>query len=285
MGKRGVIKPACTMALIADLHTGSEVAVWPEHFKTSNERSVPPSDGQIKILRCFEDFVWQCDEYGVDTVVSLGDLLDGFNKAESGRHRMVADLNQQKEAALSLLEPLIKWRPRAKRADRRFGGVAGTIYHDAANGKIERELVKSLGGKWFGAIKNVKIPNTDLVLRIKHGTGGSPIYSGTAASKAINLHLLAVSKEQVPRAHLLAQGHWHHHLYLQQDDCAFLQVPCWQDYMPYTGTLGYPDNFQPTIGGVIMEFSKNAVVGHHLFKYPNPQITMKVSSFATSAVR
>lgn len=244
-------QPERVIAFAGDFHFGSRVGLWPEVYYTKEGHPITASPGQLHILECFKDFCGFCDRQGVDTVVSLAEILNGANPAKSGQHQMEANMNVQADAAYDVLKKYYV-------KDREFWAVKGTDYHDARYGSIEKELVERLGGKWFGIMQNLTVKGTDIRLNVCHGAGGGAIYDATNGDAEIKEHLVAQAEGKVPHIDLFVRGHLHVFYHLKKHHGAYLQVPCWQDYCPdYNKIVKRFGKYQPDIGGVVVAFWKD----------------------------
>lgn len=251
------------VAFIADLHFGSPYAMWPEGFETDTGHPIPPGKGQILINQYFEDFKEKCNEFGVDTVISMAELIDGNNRKEYGRDRMTAEIDIQTQAAKQHLESFLEGRD--------FYGVSGSPYHNSLDTDAERMVVESLGGTFWGPIKNIKLKKTNIHCNICHGKGGNYIYRGTLSDKQLMFVKLAEAEKKINfHIDLFVRGHLHFYHYLDSNTNAYLNCPCATDWIPYPPALGLYGR-QIDLGWVVVMFSEDKIFPHK-FLYPLPNI-------------
>jgi hypothetical protein len=252
-----------SIAFVSDLHVGSPYGLWPNEFVCPTGHIIKASRGQLKILEYWNDFLIQCKRYKVDTIVSLGDVVDGTNRKEYGRDRMVTDLNLQILAARQLLEPVTKGR--------KFFGVSGTGYHDSLDFRAEESLIKDLDGTYWGLLRNIKLKGTKVVLNVSHGRGGGTLYRSTKGDKELLFILAAEAAKKIDfHVDCFVRGHLHFYGYIDQAVNSYLACPGWTDWIPYPPSLGLIGK-QPDIGFVIMLINnKNEIsIKRKLFPLPN----------------
>jgi len=250
------------------MHVGSRLALWPPDFiHPIHGQPMPQSPTQKLLWGYWCQFLEKCNEWNVDTVVSMAEIINGCNPREHGRYQMEADMNVQAQAAIEVLKTIVT-------PDRALWAVQGTEYHDGFNGKIEQTVVEQLGGLWFGPVKNVRLAKTNLTLNLCHGTGGSPIYSASLAEANLKEQLVAEALGKLPHVDLFVRGHLHHFFAVKKPASGYVQCPCWQDFLPYRVLLRKIGQFQPDIGAVIISFWKDSYIIQE-FLYPNPGHLLK----------
>jgi len=253
------------IGFLADLHTGSPYAPWPENFVIEPGFTIEPSDGQRTLNGYIKRAAEIFDKEKVDTVFLLGDMNDGGNRKEFARDRMTADLNQQVRASIMMLSPLCEGR--------KVYGVHGTGYHDSLDMKSEKYLIEELakigaGGRYWGPFKNAKVNGS--VVNVSHGEGGALIYRATKSDREL-LHALAGEAAGKIKDHvdLFARAHLHFYGYLDNGVNRYLAVPCFTDWIPYKFSLKLYGR-QPDIGFVIAIFDGpgEITIKRYLFELP-----------------
>ena len=253
------------IAFITDLHVGSPYGLWPDDFVVpTTQQPIKCSPGQLELWEHWEDFKKKCDDYNVDTVISLGDLIDGNNPREYGRDRTTSDINMQIMGAKQIIEPIKK--------NRDFFGVKGTDYHSGSIVDAEQELIAQLNGVYWGRLKNIKLRNTNVHFNISHGEGGAFIYRATKADRELLFMKVAEAERKINfHIDLFVRGHLHYFGYLKMNTNAYLACPAWVDWIPYRPALGLYGR-QVDIGGVIVIINDDDKITPIEFLYPLPNM-------------
>ena len=253
------------IAFVGDLHVGSRFAVAPEGYRTKEKNVVRLNSGQKKLLEYFGDFCQKCDDFGVDTVFLMGDLIDGPNPKGYGRNLVVGNLNDQIEMAVTLLKELCK--------DRDVYGIEGSSYHVLPGGvSADQMVVQLLGGKWKGMASVCCFAPSPLTFFITHGTTQATVYRTTAMDKE-NLFINAsVGIGKLSPIQVIVKAHRHFYLYMEQNGQYMLQVPCWITWVPNRIFLKLYGRMQPDIGACIVEVTEDGKLYHHAFLYDLPHI-------------
>jgi len=225
--------------------------LFPEGFRSreGNDISAQMSEEQFKLLEYWQDFVKRADDMGVDTVFLLGDLIQGSHRAEGSRELLTADLDEQMEAAIKLLEPLCKGR--------KVAAVSGTKYHQSFDMRVHKLIAERLGGKYFGRMGNIKLKGTGVKVRILHGSSRASIYRSSVMDREILFQRAAEALKKVPSVKAIIAAHWHWYAHLELEDRHWIQVPAWMAWFPWEET-GYA-RMQPSIGGVFLTVTSDRI--------------------------
>lgn len=240
-----------TILLISDLHVGSVFAVFPKGYKTRHQNLITLNPVQNELYEIWEQMSEDVQKDDYDYVFLLGDLIDGLNKKGAGRERIVNNLNEQMDAAIRLLRPLCKRKE--------IVGITSSPYHNSGDYEVDREICKELRGHFLGTIANVRIKNTNKVINIGHGSGGSPIYAGTKASKDILLALSSERLKKTPDADIICRAHQHSYLHLESLGKHMIWNPCWEGPRLNTYSMGNYHRYQSDIGVVKIEISDDEI--------------------------
>lgn len=256
------------IAFVGDLHVGSRYAIAPAGYRTQEDNAIHINEGQMTLLKHWDDFVEKCDEMQVDTVFLMGDLVDGPNYKGYARHLITSDLGDQIGMAVMLLRRLCEGR--------KVYGVEGSKYHVLPGGlSADQMVVQQLGGVWCGPILVGRFQPCRLTFLIQHGEGGALLYRATEPDKE-NLHLNAAhGTGKIEKIDVSVKGHRHYHLYLVENGQHQIRVPCWCAFMPNRVYLKNYGRMQPDVGGVILELEENRLI-HHVFLYDLPHIADEV---------
>ena len=253
---------------ISDLHVGSVFAIFPEGYKTRHQNRIALNPLQEEI---YEKWLLMREEIDNDYsyVLLLGDLIDGLNTKGAGRERVVNDLNEQTDAALKLLRPLCKRKE--------VIGITSSPYHNSADYEVDREICKQLHGHFLGTVANVRVRNTNKVINIGHGSGGSPIYAGSKASRDILLALSSERLEKTPDVDIICRAHQHSYLHLELLGKHMIWNPCWEGTRLNTYSMGNYHRYQSDIGVVKIEVSDDIInVIPFIYKLKHERLNIKV---------
>lgn len=259
------------IAVVGDMHVGSIFALWPEGYVTpeGNDLSAQMSKGQKGLLEYWNNFVELCNkDFKVDTVFLLGDLLQGVHRKEYGKDLMTADLADQMEACLKLLEPLCKGK--------RVAAVSGTKYHEAMDLRIYKTLARRLKGKYLGTLGHLRLRGTKLIFRLLHGDSSASIYRTTVMDRELLFQRAAENLGRIPPATVTVGGHWHWFAHLRFVDRQWVQAPAWMVWFPWKGT-NYA-RMQPDLGGVVLLVSDEDKVEVHPVVFATINIADRVES-------
>lgn len=253
------------IAFISDCHIGSLYAVFPEGIKTPQGNELKINVGQKVILDYWNYFWKKCDEFSVDTIIDLADNIEGNNKKEFGANLITSDLEIQKTAYVELLKPHIKRR--------QYITITGSGYHQSLDTKIQKDIAKRLGGKFYGAVANIHPVGTNRTINIAHGEGGAFVYRATAMDREGLFQLAATAQGKIPKVDVVVRGHLHSFCHLHMPKQHLIQLPCWKAYDPNKITLKSYGKMQPDIGGCILFIDEeNRIDIHHYLLNPIPHI-------------
>lgn len=258
-----------SVAWIADTHLGNPYAPWPKEQEIAPGFTIDCGEPQETLGRYRDECIEKMKDYDVDTVIFVGDLIDGNNRKEFGRDRITTDIDIQAEAALKWLMPFCEGR--------RVFGISGTGYHDSVDSRKEHGIIENLGtnkgdGYW-GPYKNVRMNGS--VISVSHGQGGALIYRATKSDREL-LHALAGEASGKIPCHidLFVRAHLHFFGYLDNGPNAYLAVPCFCDWIPYKFSLMLYGR-QPDIGMVITVIDKDGAILPKKILFPLPGVAQR----------
>lgn len=247
--------------LISDLHVGSVTGLLGVDFKLSEGNTVTLNDLQKELLEKWEQFKIDVGEY--DTVFLLGDLICGLNKHELGKHVILPDLNEQKRAAVELLEPVCK--------NKFIFGLSGSRYHGSDDFEVEKEIVESLGGEFGGPIATITLKGTGKRFNVRHGRGAMPEHAGTKMDKEIQTALMQERLEKIPNIDCLILAHYHIFRQYYSNGKLFVLNGCWEAPRNTIYNSGSFLKYQPDIGSVKLTVSNsNIIVTPYLYQLRFP---------------
>ncbi len=254
-----------SLAFVGDLHVGSRYAVAPKWWRSREGSALPLNEGQLVLYEAFQDFCDRCDEFEVDTVFLMGDLVDGPNRKGFGRLLMTQDLNEQIEMAVELLKPLC--------VGRKVYGIEGSGYHVLPGGvSADQMVVQLLGGHWKGPLCVGRFAPSKLVWNIQHGQSGAMIYRETVLAREQIFMNAAAGLGKIEFTHVMVRGHWHWFYFDATNGQWKIQVPAWACFVPNRVYLKSYGKMQPDIGGVIVQITDEDRLVMREFLYPLPKI-------------
>lgn len=251
------------IAFFGDIHAGSVGAVFPPDFTTKDGNAITLNKAQSALYEYWQDALQTCDEFGVDTIMLVGDLIQGGNRKENGAGCLPVALDEQVEAAKQLLSTLC--------AGRTVLSVRGTPYHSSLDMDAERQVAKAVGAKKHDWVINGKIEGTSRTMNVAHGTSGAFVYRETAASREILFFDEAFAHGKLDQYDLIVRGHNHIFLHLDKPGKHYLINPCWQTLTPSGYSMKQYAKWQPDIGfSMVLIDQKDRMQVMH-FLYPTPR--------------
>ena len=229
-----------SFGVFGDMHVGSAFAILPPNFKTERGNSVHMNPGQEQIYEYWSKAPGILKSWDVDTIILIGDLIQGLHYKRAGAFNILPELKEQKNAAEVLLKPLCK--------DRHVMGVSGTKYHDARDIELEQEIIKDLGGKYYGYVVNCDIAGTGRAMNVMHGKSKALVYRETSASRETLFFKEAEALGKLTKCDILLRAHNHFFLHIHRVKTHFVLNPCWQALVPDDYTMGNYAKWQPDIG-------------------------------------
>lgn len=237
--------------------------MWPWKVNAGVPIDVELSKIRAKILSYWWNFVERVDKARCDSVILLGDLIEGQNSKEYGTGLITGKISEQLQGFVKLAKPLC--------AGRKTGIIEGTSYHVQLSGDpMEKELCKELNAEWMGFIVNKKIEPSNLVFNIAHGYGGGGTNISTSIENEIKEMLIAEAQGLIPHIDVIVRGHIHSSdADISMRGKRFIRIPCWKAFGDWKRMGRYYGRHQPIIGGKIVTVFKDRIdVVFHV--YPTP---------------
>lgn len=249
------------VGFLSDLHVGSIFAVWPDSWTTEDGNTITANPGQQVLRQYWDDFLTH-EIQDAEIIVLMADLCQGNNRKEFGRDLTVAELKAQADVAASMLASACQGRT--------VFGVSGSRYHNAMEVSLDRMVTEQVGGKFLGMLKHLRINGTDHVIQVAHGgSGGGVLYEGTLLDRDVGLMLRAEGEQKFDfHVSMIVRGHRHRYAYFETETGAYLALPCWQTWTPWSPMVEKFGKRQPSIGGVCVDFGPDGRVQHHKRVYP-----------------
>ena len=264
--KRKIKRSIC---VLSDTHTGSDVALWPKHHMLPKGNYITLSHGQEQLYEYWQDFCSMVKEYKCDTVIHLGDAVEGLNRKDGGEGLVVSNIDTQKDACIALLDGVIYDRNKVNLLI-----VDGSKYHESQDSKIHKAIADAYPkGKYCGVLQNIKLNDTELRMNIAHGSGGSAIYRSTKMDREEMFFLLAQACNKLPeKPDIIMRGHLHYMKEVVSENTLSIQVPCWKAWEDSRFFTANYARMQPDIGGYILLIDEFDEVIIKRKKFPLPHI-------------
>lgn len=260
------------IAVFSDIHAGSPYAVWPDepiHLRDGGGNvSALMNEGQKQLLKSWHQALAVCDEFNVDTIITLGDTIQGCNPKEGGRATMTPDMEVQKDGAELLLRDLVK--------DRTLHMLSGTQYHESLDTKIHRDLAHRLEkyakkSNYHGLLCNLRLNGTNKTINLAHKSTNAMIYTSTVMERERVFLKLAEADGKLPHIDYQFRGHLHVYYHLDTSNMHLIQCPAWMAWFPYKDSAGLYGKMQPDIGFVLLLIDKQnrSILLHFLYDAPH----------------
>lgn len=238
------------IALIADLHSGHKMALFPEQWTDKNGNVFKAKKGHKELLKNWKHFCNECDKFEVDTIINIGDTIEGTNRKQFGADLFTSNLNEQVDITVELQKMIVN-------KSRDYYLFEGSGYHGSLDYKIADAVVDKIrpfskSAAVVDPVQYFKIKGTELVVYGQHGAGGSLMYHSGKLERDIKAHMLREATGQLPRAKLFINAHFHFYDCVQIMGRVSVQCPCWKVFDANPITLKNPARFQPDIGAVIL---------------------------------
>ena len=251
------------IANFGDIHGGSVGAVFPPGFYTRDGNEIKQNKAQAALYEYWQDAEHTCKEFGVDTVLLMGDLIQGGNRKENAAGSLPVSLDEQVDVTTKLLAPICK--------DRIVLSVRGTLYHSSLDMDAERQVARAVGAKEHNWVINGKIEGTEVKLNALHGSSGAFVYRANAASREILFFKEAFADGKLEDFDLLIRAHNHIFMHLDTPGKHYVINPCWQTLVPSNYSMRQYAKWQSDIGFTITFIDQKDRVSIMHFLYPTPR--------------
>jgi hypothetical protein len=252
------------IAFVGDIHCGSFEGLWPEE-DIGNLKSARYISTRY-LNSCFKHLVDNWPD--LDLLVLMGDLIDGQQRKSESTGIYTADLGEQVDGAIKVLEPLIK-------KSRSVTRVWGTPYHEGYH-NILGKFDKTYDVKLVKQVLNIELLDGAILNVAHHPSGESAMYRGTQLDKEAIWSSVAAQEGKISSGtRWIVRAHRHFYGHQETAKKAVLCVPCFQMPTAHAIKKNY-FRFQPDIGAVIMSADETHPFGYrftpYLFDIPMPKV-------------
>ena len=240
-----------TLAIVGDLHVGSDQGLLPPGFKLDGGQKVGLSDWQKWLWRCWNDYWHYVDQLaagGPFAVVVNGDIVDG-------RHHNTLDLitgnkSWQQKVCMEVL------KPRLSKASKVWF-VRGTPAHTGQQSEDEELVARDCGGircKSTGRHTHqavyLQLGNERIHIAHHIAYSGSHAYKSSPAMRLMASAFAWAGETGNKPPTIMVRSHAHDYIEVKRSRCRVVVCPCWQGK---TGWAWMKDTIStPTIGGLVI---------------------------------
>ena len=255
--------------ILADLHVGSLVSIWPEHGLLPEGGEWQLNKPQRYLLRQWGRLREELDTYKTfDNIVINGDLLDGAKPRAIGI--VTQRVDYQASAAIDLLAPL-------REMCQNLYIIRGTAFHGGDADQDTTQVARSLDatknpatGEWTWPDLHLDVGG-DNIWHIAHHSGVSKrmAYEGTALLSAFTEYKLNLARAYGKRAVNLTgicRSHAHRLLCIEKPPWTMMAVTGWKlkdDYAYKAAPSSLPE-----IGYGLVEYDRDVKASVHWFPLP-----------------
>lgn len=233
------------LGFISCMHVGSACALWPDAYTTKDGQVIEGSPRQKVIKQYWDDFTSGIVR-DADTIVLMGDLVQGLNRKDAGNGLMIADLGEQVDAAVSLLAPVCHGK--------QVISITGSKYHDAMDTSLDMAICRALGGTFKGGFTSLRIKGVNKIMNLCHGGASPTMYKATHEDRESMMMDAAIGSHLIRHPiDIVVRGHWHYFSHLPLTHRDMVRVPGWQawyDAKFMRDMIGKKNNF---MGAVVMD--------------------------------
>jgi hypothetical protein len=261
------------IGLMSDFHVGAQHGIFPPDFSDTYGLGYKLNGGQVKLWEYLNQFILKLNEFKVNTLILLGDIIAGKNFIEGGVYQITTDLKIQKDAAVEVLGYICKNVPTIEKVII----LRGTPYHGARDMPVEEAVADSLSLKYHVNASyageymflDLKYNGYKKTLWLAHPATGAVVYPETALGRDVNQFLQAYATGKLPKVDMIIRAHKHEFIELHKSSIRYMVLPCWQFYVPYNQAVEWYSKWQPDIGGAILLADEEMRLRPLHFVYPN----------------
>lgn len=256
--------------VLGDIHCGSVVAPWPTGVSFPDGGAYKPSKYQRWLNKCWDHLLEDVKGQSIDSVVVMGDALDGDNPRSS----LVTDrADCQIAAAVELLTPI-------REQTDNFYMIAGTTYHVGKGAQYETSIARELDAVVHPETKHPVWPFLlkdlgGVVTHFAHhiGTVRNNRYEPAALWGA----LINITSEYAyaygriaPRIECIVRAHRHRMIHVEKGHLNAVAVCGWQLHTDFS--LKVAGESVPEIGYAWLEVDDKLRVRQVSFRQPLPHV-------------
>lgn len=262
------------IGLLSDLHVGAQHGIFPiDYVDTRSGQPYALNEGQKVLWKYLQDYLGYLNQYKVNTLIILGDLIGGQNWIERGAYMMMTDMTIQLRACSYLIAYICKKVSTIQKVYL----FKGTPYHGSKDLSAEEQVANDLKGnygvnaEYLGeyAYLTLKYGKQKKVIWLAHPATGASVYPETVLGRDIGHFLQAFAMGKLPKVDMIIRAHRHEYIELHKSTIRYMVLPCWQFYVPYDKAVKWFSKWQPDIGGAVLLADEKVRLRPWHYTYPN----------------
>jgi hypothetical protein len=264
------------IGLISDLHVGAQHGLFPPDFTDEHGTTYKINEGQRILWDYFNQYINKLNEFKINILIVLGDLIGGKNVKELGTYMTNVDLNnQQIPAVVSILKYVCEEVPTIEKViilrGTPYHGAKDTSVEDAISDKLYRALDGKIDIEFRGEYTYLTLAYKGFkkVVWLAHPATGATVYPETVLGRDIGWFLQASAQGKLPQVDMIIRAHRHEFMELHKSSIRYMVLPCWQFFVPYNKAIENYSKWQPDIGGAILLADEECRLRPFHFVYPN----------------
>lgn len=277
------------IAVINDIHAGSDFALHPPNAETSSG-PCPQNEAQKHLWKCWLDATNRLRYIQPDYIVINGDVIDGDQFKENGAKVR----SQYRNIQVDWAEQILRMLPKPK-VGKGMYFVHGTPYHDGRGGEYADLLASRFVADNIATAPNYKMYlsaknsyhyldlNIDgVILNFLHEIPvGGALYRGVAIDREMIWSALAGKTGKAEKADAVIRSHAHYFVHIEHASKHGVITPCWQ--LPTTYTMRKSAyRMMPDIGFVLIHVDGESKkmgrdpirVEKFLYPLPSPKVVV-----------
>jgi hypothetical protein len=261
--------------VLSDFHAGSMYGLLPPNFVSINGNPIQQNAGQKYLYDCFIKTLNKVMSRPIKYIVINGDLIDGLQKKSNAVPLTLHLLEDQRAAALALLQEVKDRFPNAE-----WYFIGGTPYHEP-EGEVAQIATELLGSPQV-VRRTLRLQTGKSVITFHHEVSFSGGFVKSASlEKELLSDLIAHATHGWITSDAQIRSHCHYFRYVGTPSKLAMVTPCWQLQTDFV-TKNSPNKTIPDIGAVVLTIDDNlkeqgvCPIGftEYLYKHPQPEIVI-----------
>ena len=253
---------------IADTHIGSRFSLWPPNFIGKAGQKYPQNKAQKRLYRYWLNLSKSANDFGIEELWVVGDVIQGLNYKERGRFLVVSDLDDQINAAVLAIRDFLKELP-----DVKVRIWSGTMYHESVDFRVHMRLAEKLSEYGFysefqGGYSFIKLPYTEKYAFVTHHASAAVIYPHTPMQRDIRWFKVRMAEGKLPPVKIIIRAHKHMFDLVDDKPIHAFQLPCFTLFQPYDRALKMYPMYQTDIGGLFITMREDGRMKYQEWLYP-----------------
>jgi len=272
--------------MLADLHVGHAFGMMPDGYTNSAGNGIELNVAQRYLWDCWQDLLEKLPQR-IDTLLLVGDMVEGQNVAEEARGLSEVDPFYQINAAAEILAPVVSRVP-VVGDNRNVYIVAGSKYH-VGHGR-EHLLGKRIqavprNGRYAPMWRHIIID--DVLIELAHHQSFTIRYATMPLEREYGFELERTGRrrEALPPEVVIVRAHTHKgYRAVEERGALCVSLPAMKLQDDYAAGSKYPNRLVPdNLGAAALKIYREPVDGYRVhparFLYDHPAIETEVVRF------